>query len=182
MDSTSCLDAFSEGERFAQQYTRTHGACKLRERLAQWVGAEMEVTRIARAICNPKLSFELRHCTFEDKASWLKQAPIWTAYELGADILPAFVALVGDGMSDADVRRLLPEVRSRIKSLVVDLHRAQTLVELSTSTEYRRMRSGSSVIGDALSRARQGLEAIVNLTPPNIQHQIFPIQEDLCVI
>jgi hypothetical protein len=182
MDSTNCLDAFSEGERFAQQYPRTHGAYKLRERLAQWVEAEIEVTRIARAVCNPKTSYELRHCTPEDKASWLKQAPIWTAYELGADVLPAFVALVGDGMPDADVGRLLPQVRSRVKLLVVDLHQAQTLVKSSIGAEYIWMRSGSSVIGDVLSKARQELEAIVNLTPPNIQHQIFPIQEDQCVI
>jgi hypothetical protein len=175
MDSTNCLDAFAEGERFAQQYTRTHGVYKFRERLAQWIEAEMEVTRIARAVCNPKAGHELRHCTPEDKHAWLKKAPIWVAYELGAYILPAFGALVGDGMPDADVRRLLPEVRSRIKSLVVDLHQAQTLVKLSIGAEYRRMRSGSSVIGSALSRARQELEAIVNLTPPNIQSQICPV-------
>ncbi len=182
MDSTNCLDAFAEGERFAQQYPRTRGAYKLRERLTQWVEAEIEVTRIARAVCNPKIRYELRHCTPEDKHLWLQNAPIWTAYELGADVLPAFSALVGEGMPDADVKRLLPQVRSRIKSIVVDLHQAQTLVNLSMGTEYRRMRSGSSVIGDVLSRARQELEAIVNLTPPNIQHQIFPIQEDQCVI
>jgi hypothetical protein len=182
MDSMNCLDAFAEGERFAQQYTRINGAYKIRERLAQWVDAELEVTRIARAMCNLNLRFELRHCTFEDKHLWLQNTPIWTAYELGADVLPGFDALVGDGMPDADVKRLLPKVRSRIKSLVIDLHQAQTLVKLSISAEYRRMRPGSSVIGDVLSRARQELEVIVNLTAPNIQHQIFPIQEDQCVI
>jgi hypothetical protein len=175
MDSTNCLDAFSEGERIAQQYPRTQGAYKLRERLAQWEEAEMEIARIARAVGNPKIRYELRHCTPGDKHAWLKKAPLCTAYELGADVLPAFIALVGDGMADADVKRLLPQVRSRIKSLVIDLHQAQTLVRLSISAEYRRMRSGSSVIGDVLSRARQELEAIVNLTPPNIQSQIRPV-------
>jgi hypothetical protein len=182
MNSSNCIDAFSEGEFFAQQYTRTHGVYKIRERLAQWADAEMEVTRIARVVCNPKIRCELRHCTLEDKHEWLQNAPIWAAYELGADVLPAFSALVGDGMPAADVRRLLPQVRSRVKSLVVDLHQAHTLVKLSIGAEYRRMRSGTSIIGDVLSRARQELEAIANLTPPNIQHQICPIQEDLCVI
>ena len=182
MDSTNCLDAFAEGERFAQQYPRTRGAYKLRERLAQWEEAEMEVARIARVVCNPKIRYELRQCTPEDKHEWLQNAPIWAAYELGADVLPAFAALVGDGMPTADVRRLLPQVRSTVKSLVVDLHRAQTLVKLSTGAEYRRMRSGTSIIGDVLTKARRELEIIISLTPPDIQLAIYPVQEDLCVI
>jgi len=182
MNSTNCLDAFTEGERFTQQYPRTRGTYKLRERLTQWVEAEIEVSRIARSVCNPKIRYELRHCTPEDKHLWLQNAPIWTAYELGADVLPAFSALVGDGMPAADVRRLLPQVRSRIKSLVVDLHRAQTLVKSSIGAEYIRMRYGISVIGDVLIKARQELEIIISLTPPDIQLEICPVQEDLCII
>ena len=118
------------------------------------------------------------HCTFEDKAFWLRDILKRTAYELSASIIPSFKALTGDGMAQAQVDQHLPYVERRCQEVSQELERARLTIKGRIQDEYDRMRHGESVVGDALAHAREMLEEIIDLTPPAIQSQIYgPVGE-----
>jgi len=185
MQATTCMEAFDEGEKFSQQHSRTQGAYKLAERLRQWEQCEREVCRIASAVKHPSARYNLMHCTFEDKHIWLSRILNIIAYELSADIIPSFKALVGDGMSKADIDRHMPHVERLCQEVLQGLERARLTIQGSIQGEYDRMKYGESVVGEALASAREMLEDILRLTPPKIQADIKPpvqkvIQNNYC--
>ena len=173
MRVTTCQQAFAEGQAFSQNYPRTQGAYKLAERLRQWEECAREVARIARTLDHPSLRFNLMHCTFEDKAFWLRAILKITAYELSAIIIPSFKALPGDGLSNGDVKQYLPYVERRTQAVLQKLECARLTIKGRIDDEYDRMQQGESVVGDALAHARRMLEEIIDLTPPDIQRQIY---------
>lgn len=178
MNTKTCTEAFQLGEAHSLKNKRTQGAYKLAERLRQWKECEMEVNRIARTVTNQASRYDLQRCTYEDKHVWLRQILKGIAYELGADIIPSFKALTGDGMSEADIKNYLPHVIKLSQYALQVLENAQLSIKGPIENEYDRMRDGQSVVGDALATARQTLEAIINLTPPKIQNYIYPsVQE-----
>jgi hypothetical protein len=182
MQAKTCMEAFDEGEKFSHQHTRTQGGYKLAERLRQWEQCEREVCRIASAVKHPSARYDLMHCTYEDKHLWLSRILKIIAYELSASIIPSFKALTGDGMSKADIDRHLTQVERRCMEVLQELERARLNIK-PISREYERMRHGKSVVGDALVHARETLEEIIGLTPPDIQNQICPtVQEVQCEI
>ena len=178
MQFHSCYKAYADGQIFSKKYPRTQGAYKLAERLRQWGECEREVKRIARAVTNPASRYDLQHCTYEDKHVWLRRILKRIAYKLSADIIPSFKALTGDGMSEDDIKRHLPQVMRLCWYTLQVLESAQQSIKGPIQNEYDRMRNGQSVVGDALETARQTLEAIINLTPSEIQNYIYPsVQE-----
>ena len=178
MNTKTCTEAFELGEAHSLKNERTQGAYKLAERLRQWEECEREVERIASVANNKSSKYDLRHCTYEDKHVWLRRILKYIAYELTADIIPSFKALTGDGMSTADIERYLPQVIRRCQYTLQVLENAQLSIKGPIQDEYDRMRSGQSIVGDALATARQTLEAIINLTPLEIQNYIYPsVQE-----
>lgn len=178
MKLSSCIEAYDVGYKYNQNYPRTQGAYKLAERLRQWEEYEREVDRIASVVTNQASRYDLQHCTYEDKHIWLRQILKGIAYELTADIIPCFKALVGDGMSETEIKRYLPQVIRLCRNTLQVLERAQQIIKGPIQDEYDRMHDGHSVVGDALRTARQNLEAIVNLTPLEIQNYIYPsVQE-----
>jgi hypothetical protein len=174
MKATTCIEAFAEGKADSQKYPRTQGAYKLGERLWQWKESEQEVSRIAASLKYPSSRYDLMHCTFEDKAFWLREILKITAHELSASIIPAFKTLTGDGMAQAQVAKHLTHVERRCREVLQDLERARQTIKGQIHEEYDRMRHGESVVGDALAHAREMLEEIIDLTPPDIQSQIYP--------
>ena len=178
MKATTCPKAFAEGQTSSQKHPRTQGAYKLAERLRQWKESEREVVRIADVVKYPSARYGLMHCTFEDKHKWLPQILKITAYELSASIIPSFKALTGDGMAQAQVDQHLPYVDRRCQEVLRGLECARQTIKGRIQDEYDRMRHGESVVGDALARAREMLEEIIDLTPPAIQSQIYgPVEE-----
>ena len=178
MDTQTCAEAFELGEAHSLKNKRTQGAYKLAQRLRQWEECEREVERVARVITNQASRYDLQHCTYEDKHVWLRRILKHIAYELGADIIPSFKALTGDGMSEADIKNYLPHVTRLCQYTLQVLESAQQSIKGPIQDEYNRMRDGQSVVGDALRTARQTLEAIINLTSPEIQSYISPsVQE-----
>lgn len=178
MKATTCPRAFAEGQTSSQKHPRTQGAYKLAERLWQWKESEQEVDRIAVSLKHPSSRYDLMHCTFEDKAFWLRDILKRTAYELSASIIPAFKALTGDGMAQAQIDQHLPCVEQRCQEVLQELERARLTIKGRIKEEYVRMRHGESVVGDALAHAREMLEEIISLTPPDIQRQIYgPVGE-----
>jgi DNA-binding transcriptional ArsR family regulator len=183
MQAKTCMEAFDEGEKFSHQHTRTQGGYKLAERLRQWEQCEREVCRIASAVKHPSARYDLMHCTYEDKHLWLSRILKIIADEFSADIIPSFKALVGDGMTQSQVDQHLPYIERRCQEVLQELERARLTVKGNIKDEYARMRHGESEVGDALTHAREMLEEIIGLTPPDIQNQICPtVQEVQCEI
>ena len=118
------------------------------------------------------------HCTFEDKHKWLTQILKHTAYELSASIIPSFKALTGDGMTQSQIDQHLPNVERRCQEVLQGLERARQTIKGRIHDEYERMRHGESVVGDALAHAREMLEEIIDLGPPEIEQYIYrPVEE-----
>jgi hypothetical protein len=182
----SCNEAFIQGKAFSQEYPRTRGDYKLREIWRNWKECEEEVKRIVRVVIYPSAKSakdELRHCTNEDKHSWLRDLPTWYAFDLSAYVIPSFAALSGDGMSQAEIDRHQPYLESLCRSSLGTLNQAHRALQAPIHEEYKRMKSGQSVIGYALTSVRQDFEQIIDLTPPDIKRCIYPsIQEVQCVI
>ncbi len=174
MKATTCLEAFAEGWAFSEKYPRTQGAYKLAERVDQWKENEQEVGRIADAVCYPSARYDLKHCIYGDKHIWLNRILKVTARQLSDSIIPSFNALTGDGMTSAQINRHLPHVERRCQEVLLELERARQTIKGRIHDEYDRMRRGESVVGDALAKAREMLEEVIDLTPPHIQRQIYP--------
>jgi hypothetical protein len=178
MKANTCIEAFADGQAFSQKHPRDQGAYKLAERLWQWKESEREVGRIAAAVQYPSSRYDLMHCTYEDKAFWLREILRITAYELSASLVPSFKALTGDGMSQAQINQHLPHVERRCQEVLQGLERARITITGNIKDEYARMRHGESVVGDALAHARELLEEIIDLGPAEIQRYIYrPVEE-----
>lgn len=178
MKAKTCFEAFAEGKIFSKTYIRTKGAYKLAERLEQLKESEQEVSRIAATLQKPSSKHNLMRCTFEDKAYWLKRILLITAYELTESIIPSFKALTGDGMAQSQVDQHLPHVERRCQEVLAELERARQNIKGRIRDEYGRMRRGESMVGHALAHARGMLEEIIDLTPREIQSQIYrPVEE-----
>ena len=178
MKATTCHEAFAEGQVFSLKHPRDIGGYKLGEKHWQWEESEREVRRIATALKYPSARYDLMHCTFEDKHVWLRQILLWHSYELSASVVPSFKALTGDGMSQAQINQHLPYVKRRCQEVLQELERARLTIKGNIKDEYARMRHGESVVGDALTHARELLEEIIDLTSPDIRRQIYrPVEE-----
>lgn len=174
MKYETCHEAFAAGHAFSQDYPRNQGAYKLTERLWQLEECEREVCRIGNAVQHPSSRYDLIHCTYEDKHVWLRQILKIIAYEFSADIIPSFKALVGDGMTQSQVDQHLPYIERRSQEVLQELERARLTIKGNIKDEYARMRHGKSEVGDALAHAREMLEEIIDLGPPEMQRQICP--------
>jgi hypothetical protein len=174
MKYQTCHEASAGGHACSQKYPRTQGAYKFAERLRQLEECEREVYRIGNAVQYPSSKYELMHCTYEEKHVWLGRILKIIAYELTADIIPSFKALVGDGMKQSQIDQHLPYVERRCKEVLLELERARLTIKGRIHDEYDRMRHGESVVGGALANARGMLEEIIDLIPPEIQSQIYP--------
>ncbi len=178
MRATTCIEAFAEGQVFSQRQPRDQGAYKLGEMLWKLKDNEREVHRIATALKHPSARYDLMHCTYEDKAFWLREILRITAYKLSAIMIPSFKALTGDGMSQAQINQHLPNVERRCQEVLQELERARITITGNIKDEYARMRHGESVVGDALAHARELLEEIIDLGPAEIQRYIYrPVEE-----
>ena len=149
------------------------GAYKLRERRWGWIDSEEEVRRIALSLNFPGAGRELRHCTYEDKAHWLRQILLYYAYELGADILPSVEALTGDGLTDTQTRALMPKLQLACAQAIAILENARLQIAGNIQGEYRRMEVSQSVVEDALLKTRILLEGCITRLPQHLQVEIL---------
>ena len=179
MKAKTCPEAFVKGQADSQKHPRTQGAYKLSEVLDRSKRREKEVGRIAKALKNPASRYDLMHCTYEDKHVWIGRILKITAYELSESIIPSFKALTGDGMAKSQIDQHLPYVERRCQEVLQGLERARQTIKGRIHDEYGRMRHGESVVGDALAHAREMLEEIIDLTPPDIQRYIHRSVEEV---
>lgn len=95
---------------------------------------------------------QLRHCTPEDMHTWLKSAPVFVADELGYKVAPAIKALIGDGLSNDDVKRLRMQIQPRIDALLLQCDDVDDLIYTNIEVEYEQMKMGESLVADLYDR------------------------------
>ena len=172
MKHRSCQEAFNDGVQSRTSYPLRSGLYKLSESIRNLQSARGEVVRISEVVKGTKSPSCLRHCTKDDKASWLRGVPTHVAFRMGYEIVPGLRALEFDGV---------PRSQSEAAALLVEAAMAQSIVKWDClrdsyksriSSEYVRMRNGQSnallVVDDALIL----IESAVKILPSNIQDEI----------
>ena len=91
---------------------------------------------------------QLLHCTTDDMHTWLKYAPEFIAEELGYKAAPAIKALIEDGLSPDDVKKLRMLIQPRIDALLNECDHVDTLIYNNIGLEYEHMKRNESLVAD----------------------------------
>ena len=182
MIPTDCWKAYTKGIKVSGQHPMTSGVYKIRERHEQATMAHETVEKIIVSLHRRTYPWTYGMCTPESKAQWLRRILPILAFELGFDILPAFDALVGDGMDKKLIEMSRTQVKQRCDAAVSDLDSAATILKGPIRHEYWRMTQGVSAVGFGISAYRKALEDIVAMTPPSIQQSVFRIQRQVTAL
>ena len=172
MKYRTCQDAFNDGAQSRPSYPLRLGLYKLSESIRNLQSTRDEVMRISKVVKGTKSPSCLQHCTNEDKAVWLRKVPLFAAYDLGYEIIPALRALKFDGVlkSQSEAAALL--VESAMPARLVNWDCLRDSYKNRIASEYARMRNGQSnallVVDDALSLIDSALKTL----PSNIQKGI----------
>ena len=155
MKYRSCQEAFNDGVQSRTSYPLRLGLYKLSESIRNLQSTRAEVVRISEVVKGTKSPSCLRHCTKDDKASWLRGVPTNVAFRMGYEIVPGLRALEFDGV---------PKAQSEAAALLVEVAMPPSVVKWDClrdsyksriSSEYVRMRNGQSnallVVDDALA-------------------------------
>ncbi len=124
MKNLSCKQSFAEGHKGREKHPLKTGEYKLKETLRMLEKYLLELERIVDYKKTRNLSdrrtkgHALRHCTPEDMNKWLKDLPPYIAHTLSYCIIPATVALIGDGVPQDKVDALYEEAVDRSMKIV----------------------------------------------------------------
>jgi len=120
----TCKQAFEDGHIERRKYPLRYGEYKLKEVLYDVIGSLKELERIAdckRARggrARREKGYALRHCTTADMDKWLKDLPQYVAHTLSYSVIPATLALTGDGVPDSLVSQLHADAVHRSEIIV----------------------------------------------------------------
>ena len=172
MKYRSCQEAFDDGAHSRLNYPLRLGLYKLSESIRNLQSTRNEVIRISEVVKGTKSPSCLQHCTNEDKAIWLRKVPLFAAYDLGYEIIPAFRALEFDGILKSQSEAAAKLVESAMRQRLVKWNQLRDTYKNRISSEYALMRNGQSnallVVDDALSMIDSALKTL----PLNIQHGV----------
>jgi len=120
----TCKQAFEDGHKQRQKYPLLNGEYKLKESLYCLRRDLNELDRIkdykqARGKwARVETGYSLRCCTPEDMGKWLKDLPHHIAHTLSYSVIPATLALTGDGVPNSQVTQLHADAVRRSENLV----------------------------------------------------------------
>jgi hypothetical protein len=120
MKYSACHDAYQDGVNSRLAHPLHSGLYKLVESKDRIERTGKEIVRISEVITNRRHPADLLHCTFQDKAFWLRDVPFNVAYRMGYEIIPGLRALAVDGVTPCKV-----ESAARSLESVIDQHLAQ---------------------------------------------------------
>ena len=164
MKYRTCQDAFNDGAQSRPSYPLRLGLYKLSESIRNLQSTRDEVIRISKVVKGTKSPSCLQHCTNEDKAVWLRKVPLFAAYDLGYEIIPALRALEFDDVPRCQSEAAALRVESGIPSCLVKWDQLRDTYKNRIASEYARMRNGQSnsllVVDDALSMIDSALKAL----------------------
>lgn len=102
----------------------------------------------------------------------MRKVPLFAAYDLGYEIIPAFRALEFDGILKSQSEAAAMLVKSAMHQRLVKWNYLRDTYKNRISSEYALMRNGQSnallVVDDALSMIDSALKTL----PLNIQHGV----------
>jgi hypothetical protein len=113
------------------KYPLRSGEYKLKEALYDMVGSLNELERITdykqtrSYLRKREKGYALKHCTPKDMDEWLQDLPLHIAFTLSYNVIPATLALTGDGVASVDVREMHWQTRYATERLLRDLESAR---------------------------------------------------------
>lgn len=161
MRHRTCREAYQDGVTSRLAYPLHSGLYKLVESKDRIERVGKEIILIREVVTKKRDPSSLMHCTFEDKAFWLRNVPLNVAYRMGYEIIPGLRALEADG-----VGRVNAESAALAVGLVIDHHldywdELRRSYDRKIAYEYERMSNGHSnalrVVKDALELVNLGV-------------------------
>lgn len=157
-----CSSAFKEGLVKREQHPLPSGLYKLRDAHREMGKCLDEFVLLARLL---RAKQPLRgNCTYGDQAPWIKKRPIDISFELGWKVLPAIQALIGDGISNAEINKYLPGFIQRIADLVNQCERTLPQIKGPIKHEYDRWRNHDSIVAPLFETALSIIESSIFIT------------------
>jgi len=159
----TCFDAYAEARLARKSYPLTSGEYKLHECRDRLGSTLQELGRIQNLVSGHGNKWSLMHCTSEDKHLWLKGVLTDVAWRLGYEVIPGLRALTGDEVPKASINAVCPDVRLRVAGLMPRLELTRQLIAKDIEYEYRRMRSGDSMLKPLVTEAIQITEIALSV-------------------
>lgn len=153
MRKPNCFESFHEGQALRLQCPLRLGQYKLAECQSRLQSCRDEVSRIRAVVRSEASKWSLRHCTADDKHSWLKDLPRHVAHRLGYEVLPGLVALAEDGAAQRDVDIAFPHIEQAVHALVSRLESVRVTISKSINIEYWQMKQGGSLLEPVVDEA-----------------------------
>ena len=172
MNYPSCRVAFEDGIKTRRLYPLHNGLYKLTESKNRIQMSKDEVGRIIEVVKGVRCPLSLRHCTNEDKAIWLRDAPTNVAYRMGYEIIPGLRALQFDGMSQKQAEFAASMVESEMQQCIDEWDYLRNKFKLRISAEYAQMRNGKSYALLVVNDALRVIEEVTQTLPLNIQYDL----------
>ena len=172
MRRRTCQEAYQHGVNSRLAYPLHSGLYKLVESKGRIEQLGMEIFRISEVVNNCRHPAELMHCTFQDKAYWLRDVPCHIAYRFGYEIIPGLRALEADGVGLMQAESTAMFLESVIKQHLALWDGLRNSYSKKIENEYELMRNGHSnalsIVDDALNL----VNLAVGRLPANIQARI----------
>lgn len=172
MKYRTCHDAYQHGVKSRLAYPLHSGLYKLIESKDRIRRVGKEIVRISEVVNKRQHPAELMHCTFEDKAFWLREVPFNVAYRVGYEIIPGFRALVGEGVPHAYAEAAAESVESVIEQYLAWWDELKNSYDKKIAFEYERMRNGQSNAIRVVDEALCLIGLAVKQLPESIQAEI----------
>lgn len=164
MRPRTCRDAYQDGVTSRLAYPLHSGLYKLVESKDRIERVGKEIVRISEVVTNKRDPSSLMHCTFEDKAFWLRDVPLNVAYRMGYEIIPSFRALVADGVGSIKAESAARAVASVMGHHLDYWDELRSTYSKRIANEYEHMHNGHSnalrVVDDALDLLDLGLSKL----------------------
>jgi hypothetical protein len=161
MRHRTCRDAYQDGVTSRLDYPLHSGLYKLVESKDRVERVGKEIVRISEVVTKKRAPSSLMHCTFEDKAFWLRDVPLNVAYRMGYEIIPGLRALEADGVGRIDAESAAFSVKSVMNHHLDYWYELRNSYNRKIAYEYVRMRNGHSnalrVVMDALELVNLGV-------------------------
>ena len=153
---TTCNEIFNAARDKRTAHPLTSGQYKLREAedtLNAWRELVLKIAIRLRTKAKFTETECLGPCMAIERGTYLKSIPALLAELIGQNILPAIAALEGDGLSKADVQRLLSRAETDAQRLLDDCEAVRLRLKAEIKHEYRAMRRGESLLLGLLVKA-----------------------------
>ena len=166
MKYTKCHDAYQDGVNSRTAYPLHSGLYKLVESKDRIKRTGKEIARISEVVNSRRHPADLMHCTFQDKAFWLRDIPFTVAYRMGYEIIPGLRALAADGVDPNQAESAARSLESVIDQHLTQWDQLRNSYNKRIAYEYASMGKGKSnalaVVDDALSLINSGVCQLPN--------------------